>query len=150
MEFQEWLNSVQLEMEKHISTKKISLLCDLDKKIQIIKEGKFLYWKCQNTKYESDLHSTSVYRYLHELEDGKIYTFIPFMTINNKHDEPSVILSQQILVTRNSNSQIIALYLNRKIQSAINSFKMNNLEEFFVTFKYKEIDIKWQTFKEFK
>jgi hypothetical protein len=64
------------------------------------------------------------------------------MTINNKHDEPSVILSQQILVTRNSNSQIIALYLNRKIQSAINSFKMNNLEEFFVTFKYKEIDIK--------
>jgi hypothetical protein len=102
MSFQEWLTSVQLEMVKHISTKNISLLCDLDKRIQIVKEGKFSYWKCQDTKYESDLHSTSVYRYLNELEEDKIYTFIPFISVNNRPDEPYIILSQQILVTRKS------------------------------------------------
>jgi hypothetical protein len=150
MSFQEWLTSVQLEMVKHISTKNISLLCDLDKRIQIVKEGKFSYWKCQDTKYESDLHSTSVYRYLNELEDGKIYTFIPFISVNNRPDEPYIILSQQILVTRKSSSQIIALYLNRKIKTAINLYDIHNLEGFYVTFKYKEIDIKWDSFKEFK
>ena len=72
------------------------------------------------------------------------------MSSNNTPDEPFVILSQQILVTRKSNSQIITLYLNRKIKSAINLYNMHNLEGFYVTFKYKEIDIKLDSFLEFK
>jgi hypothetical protein len=77
-----------------------------------------------------------------ELEENQIYMFIPFITINNRPDEPYVILSQQILVTKKSSSLIIALYLNRKIRSAINLYNMNVLEGFYVTFKYKQIDIK--------
>jgi hypothetical protein len=63
------------------------------------------------------------------------------MTINNRPNEPYIILSQQILVTRKSSSQLIALYLNRKIQSAINLYHIQQLE-FFITFKYKEVEIK--------
>jgi hypothetical protein len=135
-------------MEKHISTKNISLLCELDRNLKIVKEGKFNYWKCQDTKYESDLHSTSVYKYLNELDEDKIYTIIPFMTINNRPNEPYIILSQQILVTRKSSSQLIALYLNSKIQTAINLYHIQQLE-FFITFKYKEVEIKWESYKEF-
>jgi hypothetical protein len=44
------------------------------------------------------------------LDEDKIYTIIPFMTSNNRPDEPYIILSQQILVTRKSSSQLIALF----------------------------------------
>lgn len=150
MEFQEWLKKVQVEMSRHISTRVITLLCELDNKVNIIKEGRYKYWKNQDTKYESALHTNSVYRFLNQLDEDKLYIIIPFITINNKSNEPYIILSQQILVTNKSNALIITLYLNSKIDSSINLYEIHDLEEFYVTFKYKEIEVKWESYKDFK
>ena len=68
MTFQEKLLQFKSIIFDLISTKDITLLCELDKRIHIVKKGKFSYWKSTDTKYGSDLHSTSVYSYLNDLD----------------------------------------------------------------------------------
>jgi hypothetical protein len=68
----------------------------MDKRIDINKFGKFYCYNC------SELDGNTVWRFLNELEFNRIYTFIPFISVNSRPDEPYIILSQQILVSSNS------------------------------------------------
>lgn len=52
-----------------------------------------------------DIHS-----FIMNLKDDKIYIIIPILTANNMIDEPYIMLSQQILVTKNSNPKLLISY----------------------------------------
>jgi hypothetical protein len=142
MTFNERLESFKQDMYKYISTKKISLLKDLDKRISINKSGKYSYFHNCESKYEfcNELHSNIMFKFLHDLDDKKIYILIPFISANNRPDQPYIILSQQILVTNHSNYSLLTKYINDKINETINLYKLYDLEEFHVTFKYKQIE----------
>jgi hypothetical protein len=57
--------------------------------------------------------------FLSELDFKKIYTVIPFISINNRPDQPYIILSQQFLVTDQSNRLLITNMINENINKAI-------------------------------
>lgn len=126
-----------------ISTTEISFLKDLDKKILISKKGKFYY--------ESflELSNDNISRFLLELDDTKVYTLIPFISINNRSDEPYLILSQQILVTSYSNSLNITNYISRKIEQSFYLFNIDELQTFNIIIKYKQIEFNFKKYNNF-
>jgi hypothetical protein len=103
MTFEEKIESLKNNIFKLISTKELTFLKDLDKRILINKKGKF-YYKSNNYNYEDflELNPYNIDRFFKDLDDKKIYTLIPFITINNRVNEPYMILSQQILITKYS------------------------------------------------
>jgi hypothetical protein len=55
-------------------------------------------------------------------------------------DEPYIVLSKQILITRNSNSLNLFNYISNKIDDSINLYNIEELEYFNIVFKYKQVD----------
>ena len=101
MNFNEKVKEMNKIMFNIISTKEITYLKDLDKRININKYGKFNYYKI----YE--FNNSNIWNFFNELEDNKVYTLIPFISANDRPDEPYIILSPQILITNNSNTLLI-------------------------------------------
>jgi hypothetical protein len=133
-----------LELFRLISTKEITLLKDLDRKIWISKKSKFNHTTFQELNYNN------VYDFLCSLEHERFYILIPILSVNNCIDEPYVILSRQILITRYSNEQLLINFIRHKIFSLFNLFDINELEKFHIVFKYREINFeidKYDTFK---
>ena len=142
MNFNEKVKEMNKIMFNIISTKDITYLKDLDKRINFNKYGKFNYWKL----YE--LNNSKIWQILYELDDNKVYTLIPMFSKNNRPDEPYIILSQQILVTSNSNSILLFEYINNKIINTIDLYNIKDLEGVFI-FKYKEVKIKFNELNSF-
>jgi hypothetical protein len=74
---------------------------------------------------------------------------IPFISANNRPDEPYIILSQQILITNKSNSLIISNFINNKRNDTINLYNINSLENKTLIFKYKSIKINFNEYNKF-
>jgi hypothetical protein len=74
---------------------------------------------------------------------------IPLISANNRPDEPYIILSQQILITNNSNSLLISEYINNKIIDTMNLYNINSLENTTLIFKYKSIKINFNEYDKF-
>lgn len=91
-----------------ISTKEITYLKDLYKRIVINKHGKFEYHKF------FELNSYNIWIFLYELEANNIYTLIPMLSKHDNPSEPYIILSQQILITDNSKASLISNYISKK------------------------------------
>lgn len=134
MSFQEYFNKIKIL--DIISTNEISYLKDTDKRIIINKTGKFYYWRI----YE--LTNSKIFNFLHNLEDDTLYTVIPIISKNDKSDEPFITLSQQILVSDQSNSLLIAKFLQDKIKETVNLYNINDLNAVLIL-KYKKVEIKF-------
>jgi hypothetical protein len=128
-----------------ISTKNISLLKDLDQKINIIKHGKFKYYKMVD-----DLILEDIKNFINNLDDDKLYTLIPFISINDRYDEPFMVLSQQILITRKSNPILLINYIDNKTQDAFSLFNAKFDTNYHTIFKYKSIEIDYNSYKNFR
>ena len=137
MSFQDKIKEIQTKMFDIISTKEITYLKDLDKRININKYGKFNYWRI----YE--IRNYKFWSFLKELEDNKVYTLIPYISANDRTDEPFIVLSQQFLITSNSNSLLINDYINNKINNTKYLYNITELEGVLI-FKYKQVKIDFQ------
>lgn len=126
-----------------ISTKDITFLKDVDTKINIIKNGQFKHFKL----YGCDLDQ--VKNFLFNLDSNKIYTLIPFISINAKIEDPLIILSRQILISRNSDPTLLYNYVNDRLLFAQDQFEFDKLESFYTIFKYKYIEIDFNSYKKF-
>lgn len=136
MTFQDKIKQMQTKMFDIISTKEITYLKDLDKRIKLNLYGKFNYWRI----YE--VRNYKICQFLSELEDNKVYTLIPYISANDRTDEPFIVLSQQILITSNSNSLLINEYINNKINNTKYLYNITELEGVII-FKFKEVKIKF-------
>jgi len=137
MTFQEKVKEIQTKMFDIISTKEITYLKDLDKRIKLNKYGKFHYWRI----YE--ITNSKIWAFLNELEDNRVYTLIPYISANDRPDEPYIVLSQQILITPNSNINLLTEFITNKINNTINLYNITELEGVII-FKYKQVKIDFQ------
>src|SRR6267142_2261216 len=124
-----------------ISTKDITFLKDLDSRINIIKKGKFKYYKIISSEIEG------IRNFIINLEPEKIYTLIPIISINDRKDQPFMVLSEQILVTSKTNALLLSNYINEKIITSEDLFNMNDLNRFYTIFKYKSFLISLDNLK---
>lgn len=126
-----------------ISTKNITFLNNLNDKIKIIKDGKFIYFK--NFLLDID----SIENFLIQLDSDKIYTVIPILSINDRKDQPFIVLSQQILVTKFSNPKLLYNYINEKLISSEDLFNMEQMNRYYTILKYKAVEIDFESYKKF-
>ena len=139
MTFNEKVKEIQTKMFDIISTKEITYLKDLDKRIKLNLYGRFNYWRI----YE--IRNSKFWSFLNELEDNKVYTLIPYISANDRKDEPIIVLSQQILITSNSNSLLINDYINNKIIETKYLYNITELEGVLI-FKFKEVKINFEEY----
>ena len=144
MTFQEKLIELKQQMFNLITTKDISFLWNLDKRIRVNAEGIY------NFDTFVELHFYDIRRFVHKLEDDKIYVVIPILSKNNTPTEPFIVLSQQFLVTNNSNSSLIAKYLTDKIDKCCDLYDIDFDNSFKITLKYKEVKLDYNEYKTFK
>jgi|GEM_PF-2533937 hypothetical protein len=121
-----------------ISTKEITLLKELNKHIHINKQGKFSY------KNIPSLQFMAIINFINKLEDGEIYTIIPMISMFGKDNDPYIVISKQILLTKHSSPQLIYDFINYKLDIAIQDFGkylnfhlalVSNLIALFTSFK---------------
>jgi len=144
MTFEQKIQQLKTKMFDVISIKEITFLKDLDTRISINKNGKFYYHKFLET------NSSNIWRFLlFRLDKIKIYTIIPFISANNKTDEPYIILSQQFLISAKSDPILISKYINNKISDTINLYNIHNLNDFNIIFKFKQVEISFEEFNKF-
>jgi len=141
MTFNEKVKEIQTKMFDIISTKEITYLKDLDKIIKLNKYGRFNYWRI----YE--ITNSKIWAFLNELEDNRVYTLIPYISANDRPDEPFIVLSQQILITSNSNSLLLCDYINNKIYNTKNLYNITELEGVLI-FKFKQVKIEFNDLKD--
>lgn len=109
MTFQEKIKQLKLKMFDAISSRDVSYLWNLDKRIHVNKFGKFSYHNF--TIFDKQ----ELWQYFSNLQKEKIYAIIPILSINATPDEPYIVLSQTFLITRKSNYEIIYQHIQNKI-----------------------------------
>ena len=134
---------MKIKMFNFISTKEITYLKDLDKRIKINKYGKFNYYKI----YE--FNHSKFWNFISELEDNKVYTLIPFISKNDRPNEPYIVLSQQILIIYNTNPMILTKFIDNKIIDTINLYNINKIEDAIIIFKFKSVKIEFNEHNSF-
>ena len=115
MNFKEKIELMKTKMFELISVKEITLLKELDNRIKFNKFGKYHYKNL-------DLHYSNIWRFLNNLDSSKIYVIIPLISRNSRPDQPYIVLSQQFLVSNNSNAIIIAKYITSKFDEVIDLY----------------------------
>lgn len=138
MTFNEKVQEMKIKLFDLISTKSITFLNGLDRKIDINKYGKFSYFKIYEIR-----NNSKIQYFLNELEDNCVYTIIPILSKNDKSDEPHIILSKQILVTNKSNHLLIWNFVNDKIIDVIDLYGVTELNNILI-FKFKKVKIEFR------
>lgn len=117
-----------------ISITEITFLADMDKRIEINKNGKFKY-------YNFLLGTNKIFDFLKDLEDTKIYIVIPMLSKNARSDQPYFILDRQILLTNKSDYMLIAKHISSKYNETLEIYELDDNDDLILTFKYKEVRI---------
>lgn len=89
------------------------MLKDINSRIKIYKIGKF------NHYYIPNMRLPGIINFISKLDEDAIYTIIPIISMVGKTDDPYIILSKQILVTRYSSPKLIHEFLNSKLEPVI-------------------------------
>ena len=142
------MNKKTLEQNQNlfelITVEKITFLKNLDKHIKINKFGEFKYLKI--FRFDSD----RIKNFLEILDKNSIYTLIPMISIHCRREDPHTILSQQILITRRSNYLVLDSYLWDQYTLFREQFGIEKLQYYNLIFKFKKIEIDFESYKNFK
>jgi len=71
------------------------------------------------------------------------------MTINKSIDDPYITLSKKILITKYSNPLILHNFLINKIDRTDESFEFGELQYYWLTLKYKSIELDFNYYTKF-
>jgi hypothetical protein len=116
-----------------ISTKDISLMKDLNDFFSVSPRGKYKYF----STYSYDLQH--LYDFLQLLDEDSIYIVIPFISKDGRLNDPSLILSRQILITKYSSIDVIRTYLFNQWVKADDQFNIGDLDNYKLVM-YKNLD----------
>jgi len=124
-----------------ISMREISFLYEIDLKLKVNKNGPYKYYKSLIPEMED------IGNFINNLEEHKIYVLIPFISITDKTIDPFMVLSQQIIITKNNDPTLLSGYLDSKIKDAVDLFNIKSLDKYYLIFKYKSIEIDFNSYK---
>ena len=142
MNLKEKLELIKTKMFDLISVSEITFLKEMDKRIYINKFGKFFYLNLDSTYNQ-------IWRFLIRLDAKKVYIVIPMLSKNNRPDQPYIILSEQILITNESNAFIIAKFIGDKIDEVIELYGINDPDNLNLIFKYKQVEVNFKEHSKF-
>jgi hypothetical protein len=63
------------------------------------------------------------------------------MSINGKDGEPYINISNTILISGYSSHITVHKYIHERIKLTINQFNIENLDDYYLIFKYKKVEI---------
>src|SRR5579859_3021275 len=130
------MKNLHIELLKRISNSNITLLKDVNKQIQINKNGKFKYY------YLPFFDFNKIIEFIDNLENNYLYTIIPLIFLYGRDEDPHIILSKQILISSFYNPRIINDYLIKQLEKIVDDFGINLANKFYyLIFKYKKIEI---------
>jgi hypothetical protein len=142
MTLKENLELIKTKMFDLISVSEITFLKEMDNRININKFGKYCHKNL-------DFGYNKIWRFLNGLDDNKIYVLIPLISRNNRPDQPYIVLSQQILVSNNSNATVITEYITSKFDEMVGLYEFNDTTNLQLTFKYKLVDVNFNEHSKF-
>jgi hypothetical protein len=128
---------------KVFSSTQISLLSDVNKTINVNTYGEFKYFnifRCNVRDIEN---------FVLNLDSSKIYTVIPILSINKSFDDPYIILSKQLLITKYSSPLIVHEFLMTKYHRTDELFEIGDLQYFWLTLKYKPVEFDFENYRKF-
>ena len=127
---------------RSISKSKITFLIDLDKTINVNKEGKSRFHKMFLLEFDY------IKDFIMGLDD-QVYMITPFVSTNCRLDLPYVNVSRQFLVTRDSNFTLIHNFLYDQLEMFKANFNMDDINDdrYFLLFKYKSVQVDPRIFK---
>ena len=128
---------MNINIFKNISTTDITFIKDISKQFKIDKTGEFKYFTFYN------FESLMIKEFISSLDNNTLYTIIPFISITCKTDDPFLILSNQIIISKHSNYLTIINFLNAKYEDAIDQFMLNEKidNKLSLIFKYKKLKL---------
>jgi len=130
------MKNIYIELFKRTSNTQITFLKDIKNHIKTDKSGKFKYF------YISYFQIKRIEDFILNLDDNSLYTVIPILSIFGKDEDPHLILSKQILITKFSNPLIIKEFLNDQLNKAFIEFDFNIDNKYhYLIFKFKKISI---------
>lgn len=112
-----------------ITNTKITFLTDLPPRLVTYKSGKYLY---QNLFSFED---KQIKYFIENLQDNTIFLIFPFITITKNANDPYLRLSNQYLVTKQSNSELIQNYLLD--QWEYSEWNIGDTSQYYLFFKLK-------------
>jgi hypothetical protein len=121
------------DIYKLMSNETITFMRDIENTVEINATDRFKYFDVW------DFHTEKIREFLYNLDDETFYVIIPFVTVSGKLKDPILILSKQIIVTRNSNYQTIYNYIFNQFEISKNHFKFDDLEQYNVYFKFRKV-----------
>lgn len=125
-------------IRKHFENK-ITLLKDVSKNIIIYKKGEYKYFQIPLIQFEG------ITNFLLNLDNDKIFILIPFISPYCNLNDPILVLSKQLLITKNSKPRIVLDFLTDQLDKAITDFGLSDLNKYYLVFKYKPITLHLQT-----
>nr|AWB36249.1 hypothetical protein [Lactarius sp. (in: basidiomycete fungi)] len=119
---------------KQLSSKNITFLVDIDRRINIDKSEKYYYYKIWG------LNLDQIQNFICNIRNEDIFLIHPFISINCRIDDPYLTLSRQFLVSKYSNPDLIQDFLFNKLELASQGFEFDHEElDYFLIFKYKKV-----------
>jgi len=116
---------------KNISNNQITLLSDINKEFFINKSNKTNYYEID------DFEIQYFYNFISNLNNNSIYSISPLISIKGNSEDPYLVLSKAILVTKYSD--LIRFHLYSKYLKALDDFGIDYLENYKLIFKYKKV-----------
>jgi hypothetical protein len=128
------MKTTYIELLKRTSKTNITLLKDVNKNFNVNKNGKFQYYYIPFSEIKG------IADFLFHLKGDSLYTVIPKISMFGKDEDPYIVLSKQILMSKYSDPKTISDFLISQSEIAINDFELTSLNKFhYLIFKYKKI-----------
>jgi hypothetical protein len=123
------------QLLRQISTGDVTFISDINKEFFIDQSGKSNYYEIKFFEIEY------FYNFVTNLSSNSLYTVIPLLSFNNNPDEPYMVLSKSILVTKYSSHRVIHHHVYAKYHKALEDLGIDSykLEDYRIIFKYKKV-----------
>ena len=126
-------NGTYIYFLKNISKTQITLLSDVNKEFFINKSNKTNYYEID------DFEIQYFYNFITNLNRNSVYSLSPLISIQGNSDDPYLVLSKAILVTKYSDYKMLRFHLYSKYHKALDDFGIDSLENYKLIFKYKKV-----------
>jgi hypothetical protein len=121
-----------IDFLKRISTDRITFLSDVSRQINVDKTN------FPNYFFSDSIEIKQIEHFLNNLKFDSLYTVNLMISLEGKREDPYIVLSKTILLSKYSNAITINDYILSRYEIAQNQFYFD-LDSYYIIFKYKKV-----------